>query len=140
MSSFVFILMGTLIMVMLKRVHSADKKEEIISIEKQVIVHVKYKGSFYKNQIGILKSTFLCSKNSDHKSELLFTENISVYPKRTYVPYGKNKIFTLIFSGLPKSCREFDLFENISDGEACVIQNISRNGSDVYTVNIAWLP
>jgi hypothetical protein len=44
--------------------------------------------------------------------------------------------FTLVFSALPKSCTSFDLFEDIPEGNGFFTGLISRNKSDVYSVEI----
>jgi len=73
----------------------------------QVVVHCFYKaGPFYGDKIRIWKTTFLL--------------------------YG----FTLIFSGLPKTCMMFDLIEQIQAPGAFEVKNITRNKSDVYFLKI----
>jgi hypothetical protein len=51
-------------------------------------------------------------------------------------PEGKSFRFTLIFSGLSKSCEFFDLLEDIPEAGGFFIQNIKRNKDDIYQGNI----
>lgn len=105
--------------------------------EKQVIVHCCYPASIYEgNLIRIWQSTFLIDDSIPHKSHLIHHENISLFPYWTEVPPMKDFWFTLVFSGLPKECTSFDLKEEIPEEGGFFIQNIKRNGTDVYRVKI----
>lgn len=105
--------------------------------EKQVIVHCCYPASIYVgNLIRIWQSTFLIDDSIPHKSHLIHHENISLFPYWTEVPPMKDFWFTLVFSGLPKDCTSFDLKEEIPEEGGFFIQNIKRNGTDVYRVKI----
>jgi hypothetical protein len=44
--------------------------------------------------------------------------------------------FTLFFAPLPKSCEFFDLLEDIPQAGGFFIQNIKRNKSDIYNLDI----
>lgn len=104
--------------------------------ESQVIVHCSYTGSFNSDRIRIWASTFLYAKDSSHKSELILAENITMYPTWMDVGYRQTINFTLIFSGLPKHCKLFDMIENIPESGGFVFENIVRNSSDVYSLEI----
>ena len=105
--------------------------------EKQVIVHCCYPATFQVgNLIRIWQSTFLVDKKLCHKSNLIHHENISLFPYWTEVPPLQDFWFTLIFSGLPKDCESFDLREEIPEEGGFLVQNIKRNGTDVYRVRI----
>ena len=104
--------------------------------ESQVIVHCSYTGSFNSDRIRIWASTFLYAKDSNHKSELIHVENITMYPMWMDVANGQTINFTLIFSGLPKHCKLFDMVENIPEPGGFVFENIVRNNSDVYLLEI----
>ena len=113
-------------------------KDEILSQiqeESVVIVHCTYNDEIDGN-IRIWKSTFLIDKATGDRSNMHHAENISIAPEWTYVPKGKTYRFTLIFAPLPKSCELFDLLEDIPQAGGFFIQNIKRNKSDVYHVNI----
>ena len=101
---------------------------------KQVIVHCLLK-SDYEMNIRIWRSTFLRDKDSSHKSNLLASYNIIEYPNWMSIN-GDEAEFTLVFSSLPKSCNAFDLFEDIPQGGGFYTGLISRNKSDVYSVEI----
>ncbi len=101
----------------------------------QVILHFIYlsfplgEGS----KIRIWPSSFLFDHHSDHRSELVHIENISLYPEWTDVHPGRQHYFSLIFSGLPKSCTFFDFVEECaSQFGAFEVKNIKRNNTDVY--------
>jgi hypothetical protein len=71
-----------------------------------------------------------------HRSSLIHHENISLFPYWTEVPPFKDFWFTLVFTGLPKDCKIFDLQEIISEEGGFHVKNIKRNGSDVYRVKL----
>lgn len=104
--------------------------------EGQVTVH-----GFFKNRgewpelIRIWSTTFLIANNSFHKSRLVHFENITLYPYWTPIEVGVTHRFTLIFTGLPKSCKTFDLVEEIPQAGGFEIRNILRNRTDVYQIN-----
>lgn len=111
--------------------------ETSIKVERQVIVHCVYPSQFEEgNLIRIWPTTVLLDRESGHKSRLLHAENISYYPYWTPVPQGKNYHFTLIFSGLPKQCTEFDLIEVIPEAGGFYVPRIKRNTKDIYNVTI----
>ena len=67
--------------------------------ESQVVVHCYYTNNWLDMRmcIRIWKSTFLFSRDSDHVSPLVISENISLYPEwTTLLPY-EERVFTLIF-------------------------------------------
>lgn len=114
----------------------AQQEDTSVSEESQVVVHCTYKASFWLDGIRVWKSTFLISRDCGHRSELLHVENISLYPVWTRVFYGEVRNFTLIFAGLPRSCTAFDLVEEIPAPGGFEVENIARNHSDVYHVEI----
>jgi len=106
--------------------------------EKQVIVHCCFPASpFLGNLIRIWHSTYLFDNQSEHRSKLIHAENISISPYWTPVPFMKDFWFTLIFSGLPKDCKSFDLKEVIHEEGGFFVESIKRNSSDVYRVKIS---
>ena len=115
---------------------SRQKLLNQVQEESQVIVHCTYTGSMNSDRIRIWASTFLYAKDSSHKSELIHVENITMYPMWMDVANGQTINFTLIFSGLPKHCKLFDMVENIPEPGGFVFENIVRNNSDVYTLEI----
>lgn len=108
-----------------------------VAVEKQVIVHCCFPATASSDMlIRIWPSTFLVDESLSHKSTLIHHENISLFPYWTEVPPMKNYWFTLIFSGLPKECKSFDLKEVIPQEGGFWIKDIKRNGTDVYKVKI----
>lgn len=106
--------------------------------ERQVILHCEIPLAFHFGMmIRIFSSTYLFDAHSDHKSELVHFENISLGPAWKHVPPGKPIYFTLIFSGLPKSCSLFHFHEVLKDGTGFKFQNIIRNTSDVYSIKLS---
>ncbi len=87
--------------------------------------------------IRIWKTTYLVDSLSAVRSNLVHAENISMAPVWTQIPDGGKYAFLLIFAGLPKSCKQFDLIEEISEPGGFFIQNISRNETDVYHLDVA---
>ena len=108
-----------------------------ISTEQQVIVHCCFKNDFaFGMMIRIWKSTFLLDAQSAHKSKLLFAENICFNPDWMMVPPVEDYWFTLIFSGLPKSCTHFDFAEIIPESGGFYVPKIERNKTDIYSIII----
>ncbi|WBV55972.1 hypothetical protein PFY10_17360 [Chryseobacterium daecheongense] len=106
--------------------------------EKQVIVHCCFPASpFLGNLIRIWNTTYLFDNSSEHQSKLIHAENITIFPDWTTVPFMRDFWFTLIFSGLPKDCKSFDLKEVIPEEGGFFVQSIKRNAMDVYRVKIS---
>lgn len=105
--------------------------------ESQVIVHCSYTAKMFYVSIRIWKSIFLYANGSSHRSRLVHQENITLYPIWTPVAIGQTIIFTLIFIGLPKHCKQFDLIERIPEPGGFEFRYIERNNSDVYLIDLA---
>ncbi len=118
-----------------KTIEQAKQKEEA-DVESQVVVHCRFTGRFDDDKVRVWKSTFLVAKDSEHRSELVSAFNVSMYPKWTILKKGAVLNFTLIFTGLPKSCRSFDFLEIIPQPGGFVKRNIARNQTDVYRIVI----
>ncbi|MDH4057953.1 MAG: hypothetical protein OEU76_04280 [Cyclobacteriaceae bacterium] len=86
--------------------------------------------------IRIWPSTFLISKTGGEKSKLVHAENISFAPVWTIIPENFHYTFLLIFGGLPKSCRVFDLAEDIPQPGGFFVPNIVRTETDVYHIDL----
>lgn len=52
------------------------------------------------------------------------------------VSKGQTINFTLVFTGLPKNCIRFNMVEDIQEAGGFVINNIERNKTDVYLIDI----
>ena len=108
-------------------------KAEVL-VEKSTIVHCRLsEGYEFPTAIRIWPTTFLVQDNSDRK-KLLHAYNIAPYPSWKIVNEGH--VFTLIFEGLDKSCLLFDLLEDIPEMGGFKFENIKRNETDVYWVDV----
>lgn len=110
-----------------------EVKEEVKvfeSEERQTIVHCKCKGEV-GDAYRIWPSTYLVEQGSDRRAKLITAFNISFAPQWTL---NDGRGFTLIFEGLSKSCKSFDLMEIIPQEGGFEVFNISRNNMDVYHV------
>ena len=101
-----------------------------------VYVHCHFNNQWQDMLIRIWKATFLIDKGSPTKSGLVHAENISFAPQWTLIPDNQPFTFLLIFSGLPKSCKTFDLVEQISEPGGFYVTGIQRNETDVYHVDL----
>lgn len=102
-----------------------------------VYVHCYFQNKWENMLIRIWKTTYLVDDSSGTRSKLIHAENISMAPVWTQIPDKLEYSFLLIFSGLPKSCKQFDLVEEIKEPGGFFVQNISRNETDVYHINIS---
>ena len=106
----------------------------------QVVLHFVFKTPnmvFGDTLIRIWPTSYLYDLGSAHKSELVHIENITYYPEWYLCPAGTETFFTLIFSGLPKSCTAFDFIEHCTNqAGAFEVRNIQRNSSDIYFLQL----
>ena len=118
-----------------KNIETVKLYKELTNIEeeKQVTVHCSCIGI---SRIRIWKTTFLIAHSSPHRSKLIHAENITLYPEWTPVEEDKKTRFTLVFTGLPKGCKQFDLIEHIPEPGGFIVKNIKRNNSDVYLIEV----
>jgi len=86
--------------------------------------------------IRIWRTTFLIDHALGTKSGLIHAENISFAPHWTMIPGKGQYTFLLIFSALAKSCKVFDLVEEIPQPGGFEVKGIRRNETDIYHVNI----
>ena len=101
-----------------------------------IYVHCSVGRADQEMLIRIWRTTYLIAKGNTGKAELVHAENITYAPIWTIVPENFDYIFLLIFTGLPRSCKVFDLVEKINQPGNFYIPNIVRNESDVYHVNL----
>lgn len=114
-----------------------EQIQEKFEQEKQVIVHCCFQNNYtLGNLVRIWPSTYLVDKFSGYKSQLIFWENIAVFPYWTDIPPVKEYCFTLVFSGLPKGCKVFDFVEEVVQGSGFLVTDIERNDSDIYTIKL----
>lgn len=111
----------------------AKELKQLPDTEGQVIVHGVFKNTSTEAQlIRIWQTTVLIAHQSNHKSRLLHTENITLFPYWTIIEPNTHHSFTLLFARLPKNCTSFDLVEEIPQAGGFEIRNIPRNKQDVY--------
>lgn len=121
-----------------KRKTTVQVKQKVeADVESQVVVHCRFTGRFNDDKVRVWKSTFLVARDSEHRSELVSAFNVSMYPEWTILKKGAVLNFTMIFTGLPKSCRSFDFLEIIPQPGGFVKRNIARNQTDVYRILIS---
>ncbi len=104
--------------------------------DSSVYVHCHFKNTSDEMLIRIWRTTFLIDRNSSARSQLVHAENITYAPQWTIIPGRHNFSFLLIFSGLPASCKMFDLVEEIPQPGGFHVKDIWRNQKDVYHIDI----
>ena len=102
------------------------------SKERQTIVHCTYDPT---SAVRVWPTTFLIEKETGRKVKLITAFNITFAPEWTIGM--ENNRFTLIFGGLSRGCKIFDLVEEIPLPDPFVVKNIRRNKTDVYEVRIS---
>ncbi len=124
---------------------SSKLKQSIeVEEESQVVLHCCFRNLLYgRVKVRIWQSTFLYDLGSSHISKLVHVENITMYPNRMFIAGKETVFFTLIFTGLPKTCTLFNMIEKIPESSGANIResgfyipNIERNCTDVYFVDI----
>jgi hypothetical protein len=101
-----------------------------------VYVHCYFNSPGAEMLIRIWRSTFLVDVASGTRAPLVHAENISYAPQWTIIPDSGLFHFLLIFEGLPRSCTQFNLLEDIPQAGGFFVEGIQRNNSDVYHVDI----
>ncbi|MEY3530127.1 MAG: hypothetical protein B9S29_03115 [Opitutia bacterium Tous-C2FEB] len=112
-------------------------EETSVQPREPVVVHVRVP-AYTTEMVRVWQSTFLLDRDSNHTSRLVSFEKISLYPHWTKIDYTRPYVFTLVFEGLPKSVRSFDLAEIIPDPNGFRIEAIARRPGDVYEVDVAF--
>lgn len=102
------------------------------SEERQTIVHCVIANNEENYAYRIWPSTYLIEHGTGKRVKLITAYNISFAPEWTI---NDGKGFTLIFGGLSKSCKVFDLKEIIPQAGGFEVNNIPRNNTDVYQVS-----
>ncbi len=104
--------------------------KQLFQEERATIVHCSI---FDISSIRIWPTTFLIQEDGVRK-QLLQAYNIAAYPDWKHI-FGEH-LFTLVFEGLDKDCKIFDLLEDIPEPGAFRAKNIKRNNEDVYFVEL----
>lgn len=101
-----------------------------------VYVHCYFQNDHQDTLIRVWRTTFLVDAASGARSPLVHAENISYAPQWTLIPDRSMFNFLLIFSALPKTCRQFDLVEEIAQPGGFFVKNVQRNTTDVYHIHV----
>lgn len=114
------------------------KIKEQSQLEGQVILHFIYTNlTFYPGLIRIWPTSYLFDRDSEHQSNLVHVEKITMYPTWQEVHPLTNTYFTLVFSKLPKACEVFDFVEICGgQGGGFEVKDIERNETDVYYLRL----
>ncbi len=105
----------------------------------QVILHCSFTPISKLSSIRISRNTYIYDETSDHKSKLIHVEAIPIAPEKRIVKNRKTAYFTLVFTGLPKSCTHFKFVEIEPHGENMdpfLTPTIFRNSTDVYDITL----
>ena len=117
-----------------------EELEAFTQEENQVIMHFLYKSDDMGAYIRIWPTSYLFDVQSPHQSQLLHAERITYFPFWTLCHPSQDNYFTLIFSGLPKSCKLFDFVEDCGGSPgAFEVRNIPRTNNDVYYLKLSSL-
>ncbi len=106
--------------------------EKDLLVERATIVHCSLVDI---SHIRIWPTTFLIQQDGTRK-KLLQAYNISEFPQWKFI-FGEHT-FTLVFEGLDRSCKLFDLLEDIPEAGAFYVKDIVRNKTDVYHVELNY--
>lgn len=98
--------------------------------ERATIVHCTIIAA---ERIRVWPTTYLIQEDGTRK-QLLQVYNLQPFPEWTWADFVHT--FTMVFDGLDKSCRIFDLKEIIDQPGAFEVNSIKRNSIDVYIVDI----
>jgi hypothetical protein len=119
-----------------KSVDTLLETEVDVQEDSHVYVHCYFNNPGMDMLIRIWRTTYLVDNGSSYRAKLVHAENISFAPQWTMIPDRKSFRFLLIFEGLPKSCVTFNLVEDIPQAGGFFVENIPRNETDVYHVDI----
>ncbi len=111
--------------------------QQLLQVEEEscTIVHCRI-FTEEPTMIRIWPQTFLV-QDTGNRCKLIRAFNISMMPDWTYFPVKSGFIrFTLVFEGLDKQCRSFELLEDIQEPGAFYSNPIIRNNSDVYQAEV----
>ena len=95
--------------------------------EGQVTIHMRTR---WGGGVRIWPSIKLRCRTTGTESKFIHAVGLSPFPTWTRVEPGG--AYTLLFEALPSSCRAFDLIEDIPQPGGLIVEDIARNGKDVY--------
>ena len=103
------------------------KKRQDHEDEGQVTIHMRTR---LGGGVRIWPSIKLRCRTTGTESKFIRAVGLSPFPTWTRMEPGG--AYTLLFEALPSSCRAFDLVEDIPQPGGLVVEDIARNGKDVY--------
>ena len=106
--------------------------KELFQVREESQVIVKGYINDYRSSVRIFPDTYLKCNQTGKRFKLINSFNIGDYP--SYTELRRHEYFTLIFEGLEKNCKSFDLIENLSEPRVFRKFKISRKSSDVYVL------
>ena len=95
--------------------------------EGQVTIHMRTR---LGGGVRIWPSVRLRCRSTGMESKFIHAVGLSPFPTWTRVEPGG--AYKLLFEALPSDCQSFDLVEEIPQPGGLVVQDIARNGKDVY--------
>jgi len=107
------------------------KKRQDHEAEGQVTIHMRTR---LGGGVRIWPSIKLRCRTTGTESKFIHAVGLSPFPTWTRVEPGG--AYTLLFEALPSSSRAFDLVEDIPQPGGLVVEDISRNGKDVYRLGM----
>lgn len=122
--------------------HQIRIDEEILTYlqmeeQRTTIVHCRIYTPF-PTLARIWNTTYLLEDNGN-KASLIKAFNISVAPDWTWFETEQGFFhFTLLFEGLSKQCKLFQVVEDIAEPGGFFSDRIRRNASDVYEAELSY--
>ena len=103
------------------------KKRQDHEDKGQVTIHMRTR---WGGGVRIWSSIKLLCRTTGTEAKFIHAVGLSPFPTWTRVePGGK---YTLLIEALPSNCRAFDIIEDIPQPGGFVVEDIVRNGKDVY--------
>ncbi|MEP5255477.1 MAG: hypothetical protein ABJQ39_10500 [Winogradskyella arenosi] len=109
------------------------KKSELKQLLESTIINCKSIEN-KDEKLRIWPTTYLIDKSTNTKYKLLNANGISIYPEWSILKKGET--FSLIFEKLPPECSTFSLVEEIPESDGFLVENIKRNNSEFYEIEI----
>ena len=126
-------------------------KKSLLDIDTAPEVSVRVESQEDKEKCTILHCRLFCSspsrvrvwpeaclmEDTGRECRLIHAIGIALYPQWTVAEVQDGFFyFTLVFEGLSDNCKQFFLYERIPELGGFLSQVVSRNGTDVYEVEL----
>ena len=103
------------------------KKRQDHEDEGQVTIHMRRGGAAWGSDLAEHQVAM-----PNHRHRVQIHSRRRPLPSPTWTRVEPGGAYTLLFEALPSSCRAFDLIEDIPQPGGLVVEDIARNGKDVY--------